>query len=534
MIYLFEGRSLDTDRRELRRGADPIAVQPQVFDLVLHLIRHRQRVVTKDELITAVWKGRIVSESTIGSRIAAARDAVGDTGKHQHLIRTLPRVGLRFIGQVYEQATSGGADAAPAACGVPAKEHEHSSVPAQNAPSVIGKSSIAVDPFLDISGGTERRHFISGILEDITTALSQYPWLAVVERTSDQVSQEWALDIAPFKPAFTVNYLLKGSLRVAEHRVRVTARLVDAATGTLLWARRFDVWHEDVLALQDQITGSVVRAIGPRLEQLEIDRARREPSARLDALGCYLLGMGRLYRWNREGISEAFSLFQRAAELDPEFASAYGMAAYCYVQRKSYGWMSDRDQEATECASLAQQAAACAGDDAVALTKAAHAISSVVCDIDGGADFVDQALKLNPSLAAGWYVSGWIRLFLGEPDVAIEHLGRAITLGQFDPLSFKMHAALGYAHFLSGRYDEAAAWAERALHARPHYLTGMRLAAAAHACAGRLPHAQGLIAQVHGLHPELRVADLAHLIPFQRRVDVERWTEALSRAGLPG
>ena len=148
MIYLFVGRSLDTNRRELRRGTDPVAVQPQVFDLVLYLIRHRERVVTKDELIAAVWHGRIVSESTISSRIAAARDAVGDSGKHQHLIRTLPRVGLRFIGQVYEQATSEGADAAPAACSVPAKEHEHSSVPAQNAPSVIGKSSIAVDHFI--------------------------------------------------------------------------------------------------------------------------------------------------------------------------------------------------------------------------------------------------------------------------------------------------------------------------------------------------------------------------------------------------
>jgi len=533
MIYLFADRLLDTDRRELWCGADLISVEPQVFDLVLHLIRHRERVVTKTELLAAVWKGRIVSESTISSRITAARRAIGDTGEDQQLIRTLARVGLRFVGEVQEEVAPG--------CGKPAHELSEwhasgfgqSDVSAPAAPFIMHKPSLEIHPFLDGSMGGDQDNFIRGIVDDVATALSQFPWLSVKMRKPPENSDDWTVDVRDPEQISALHYVLEGSVRAADDRIRVTTKLVDPLTGTLLWAKRFDAWHEDVLELHDQVTNDIVGALGPRLEQLEIARARQEPTALLDPSRCYLLGMGRLYEWSYHGMCEALALFQRATELDPEFASAYGMAAYCHVQMKSYGWVSDRERETAECARLAQQAAACAQEDAAALTKAAHAISSVVHDMDGGADFVDRALRINSNLATGWYVSGWIKLFMGEPNIAIEHLGQSLRLGQFDPLIFKMHAAAGYAHFVTGRYDEAAASAERALLARPDYLTGMRLAAAGHAMAGRLAQARGFMSRMHQLDPKLRVTDLPDLIPFQRRVDVERWVDALSKAGLP-
>jgi len=209
------------------------------------------------------------------------------------------------------------------------------------------------------------------------------------------------------------------------------------------------------------------------------------------------------------------------------------MAAYCYVQRQSYGWIVDRAGETAECARLARQAVELAKDDAVALAKAAHAIASVGGDVDGGAVFIDRALALNPNLPAAWYVSGWIKLFRGEQQPAVEHLVRAMHLSPFDPLIFKIQAALAYAYFFTGRYDEASATAASALHARPRYLTALRGAAASHVLAGRVEDAHRLMSHMHDLDPTLCVANLMDLLPFQRSQDFGKWADALRRAGLP-
>lgn len=524
MIYRFCDCSLDIGRRELWRGSAPVAVEPQVFDLIHFLICHRERVVSKDELIAGVWDGRIVSESTVSSRIAAARHAIGDGGRDQQMIRTVSRRGLRFICHVEELPDAGGKEETPGAA-PPDSECE-----AQ--PPAARRPSIAILPFASLSGDPGAEAFVDGLIEDISTALAQFRWLTVVTRRPGP-GEGWSVDIREAGRDLGVHYAVEGSVRRGARRARVTARLVDCATGAHLWASRLDVWQEDMLDLQDDIAASVVGAIAPKLERVEIDRARREPAESLDAVGCYLRGMGQLYRWSQDGVGDALALFRRAAQIDPEFASAYGMAAYCYIQRKSYGWTTDRAAEAVECGRLAQQAAEFARDDAVALCKAAHAIASVAGDTDSGADFIERALRLNPGLAAGWYVSGWIRLFLGQPGTAGEHLARAMRLGPMDPLLFKMQAAAAYADLLAGRYDDAALWAERALRARPGYLTAVRAAAASHALAGRGGRAQALMAEMRAQDPALRVTHLTGLIPFRRTADMDRWMAGLSKAGLP-
>jgi adenylate cyclase len=296
---------------------------------------------------------------------------------------------------------------------------------------------------------------------------------------------------------------------------------------------RLDVWHRDMFGLQDQITAGVVGAIAPKLEQTEIERARRKPPKSLDSLNCYLLGMGNVYQWSRDGISNALSMFHKAMQLDPEFAPAYGMAAYCYVQRKSYGWIADRKRETAECARLARRAAELAKDDTAALSKAAHAVASVACDIDSGAAFIERALKLNPNLSTAWYVSGWIRLFLGDSEGASERLAHAIRLSPFDPLIFKMHAALAYAHFFAGRYDDASAMAASALRAQPNYLTAVRAAAASHALAGRVDKAQNFMKHMRRCDSALRISNLNDLIPLCGSKDFNKWADGLQKAGLP-
>jgi TolB-like protein/tetratricopeptide (TPR) repeat protein len=530
LIYLFENCSLDPDRRELRRGPDPVAIEPQVFDVLLYLIRHRERVVSKGDLIASVWNGRIVSDCTLSSRIAAVRRAVGDRGDEQRLIRTVVRKGLRFIGDVIEEKQTRTANVAAAArYDIPSA----SALSELQIQSLAERPSIAVIPFENISGDPEQECLIDGMREDITTALSQFRLLSVIVRNSRLRYDGRVVEATEVGRELGVRYVLDGSVRKAEDRVRIITKLIDVATGVNVCACRFEGKLDDVFDLQDKVTTSVVGVIAPKLEQAEIERAKRRSGENLDAYQCYLLGMGSLYQWTRDGISNALRLFQKALEIDPEFAAAYGMAAYCYVQRKSYGWFTDRAQEIAESAELARHAVELAGDDAVALTRAAHAIASVVGDVDSGLVFIEQALRQNPNLSAAWYVSGWMRMFLGQPELAAEHLTLAMQLSPFHPLTFKMQSATAYAHLLVGRYDDASTAAENALRVRPNYLTAVRGAAASHALAGRLDRARTLMAHMCQRDPALHISNLPYLIPFRRTADFARWAEGLNKAGLP-
>jgi tetratricopeptide (TPR) repeat protein len=219
--------------------------------------------------------------------------------------------------------------------------------------------------------------------------------------------------------------------------------------------------------------------------------------------------------------------------LDPELAPAYGLAAYCYVQRQSYGWFTDRTREIGDALRLARDAAQLGVDDALTLSKAAHAITTLSGDVDSGAVLIEQALLCDRHLATAWYVSGWVQLHLGEPQSAIEHLAHALRLSPSDPLNFKVHAAAAYAHFLEGRYDDGAACAERALYVRPRYQTALRAAAASHALAGRVGQARRLMTSMRRYDPALRLSRLHDVLPLRRQGDFSRCADALHRAGLP-
>ena len=517
MRYFFEDYALDTDRRELRRGARLVPVEPQVFDLLIYLIRNRERVVSKDDLLAAIWKGRVVSETALTSRINSARSAIGDNGQQQRLIKTLLRKGVRFVGAVKEEHAPEAAAQAPFALD-----------------RLLDRPSIAVLPFTSMSGDPEQEYFADGIVEEIITALSHLRWLSVIARNSSFIYKGRSVDVKHVGRELGVRYVLEGSVRQSASRVRIAAQLIDAATGIHLWANRFDGSPEDIFALQDQITGNVVGAIGPKLEQTEIERAHRKPTESLDAYDLYLRSMESVYRWTEHSMGDALRLLHRAIEIDPQFAAAYGLAAYCYVQRKSYGWFTDRSEEIVECARLARRAADLGKEDAIALARAGHGLAYVVGDVDSGAALIDRALLLNPNLSSAWWVSGWVRVFLGQPEEAIKHVARARSLSSpFDPLAFKMDTVIAYAHFFAARYDEASTWAEDALRARPDYLTAIRGAAASHALAGRIDQAEKLMAQMRNLDPALRLSNLKDLIPFRRPDDFERWAEGLQKAGLP-
>ena len=395
------------------------------------------------------------------------------------------------------------------------------------------KPSIAVLPFQNMSGDAEQEYFADGMVEEIITALSRFRELFVIARNSSFTYKGRAVDVKQVGRDLGVRYVLEGSVRKVANRVRITAQLIDAISGVHLWADRIEGTFDDVFELQDQVTENVIGAIAPKMEQAEIERAKRKPTDRLDAYDCYLRAMTYFYKWTSESISEALRLFYRAIELDPNFASAYGLAAWCYVRRRLSGWMEDPQKEMPELERLARRAVELADDDPVALYSGGWALVQISSDAEAGAALLDRALVLNPNMTGAWNVGGWAKIYLGEPNKAIDYFRRAIRLNPLDPLIPRMHTGVAAAQFLAGQYIEAAASAENALRQHPNDQILLRMAAASHALAGQITDAQKALGRVRHLNPALRLSKIAELAPCRRPEDVAKYVEGMRKAGLP-
>jgi TolB-like protein len=524
--FVFADCVLDPDRRELIRASEVMPVGPQVFDVLLYMLRNRERVVSKDDLLKAVWNGRIVSESTLASHINAVRKAIGDSGDEQRLIRTIARKGFRFVGDVSETEGPDG-DAAPEAG--PGPPHDVP-VPALVLPE---KPSIAVLPFINLSGDPEQDYFADGMVEDIIAALSRIGWLFVIARNSTFAYKGRVVDVKQVGRELGVRYVLEGSIRKAANRLRITGQLVDAPGGVHLWAERYEGTLDDLFELQDRMTESVVGAIAPQLERFEIERAMRKPTESLDAYDYYLRGMASFHQGTKEAMSQALGLFHQAIALDEEFASAYGMAAWCIFWRKINGWMSDRPREIAEGARLAQRAVDLGKNDAVALTRGGHVLAHFENDLDSGIDLIDRALVLNPNLAAAWFLDAYLRVLRGEPDEAIERFAHAMRLSPLDSEMFRMQAGMALAHLVARRFDMASAWAQKAFRELPVFLMAVSIIAASHALAGRMQEARRAMAHLRELDPALRLATLPDWLRFRREEDAGLFAQGLRKAGLP-
>jgi TolB-like protein len=394
------------------------------------------------------------------------------------------------------------------------------------------KPSIAVLPFHNLSGDAEQEYFADGIVEEIITALSRFRSLFVIARNSSFAYKGDAGDPKEIGRALGVRYLLQGSVRKAGGRVRITGQLIEAASGIHLWAERFEGGLEDIFDLQDQVTAAVVGAIAPKLEQAEIERAKRKPTESLDAYECFLRGMAGVHRWSREDNEAALRLFYRAIELDPEFAAAHGMATRCYLQRKASGWVVDRAREIAETERLARRAVELGKDDAVALAAAGMALSYVVGSHGEGAALIERALRLNPNLAWAWLFSGWVKVWTGEPEEAIERVARAMRLSPNDSQIFSMQTATAAAHFFAGRHAEAFSWADMAVREKPGFLLASATAAASGALAGRAEDAASALARLRRCEPSLRLSNLRDFFPIRGDEDLARWEEGMRKAGL--
>jgi TolB-like protein len=502
--YLFEDCALDLDRRELRRGLKLIAVEPQVFDLIAHLIRHRDCVVSKDDLLQAIWQGRIVSESALFNCINAARKAVGDTGDHQRLIKTLPRKGLRFVGEVREEAIQ--------------------ALPLPDRPS------IAVLPFVNMSKDHNEQYFADGISEDLVTGLARIRWLFVIARNSTFVYKERPVDVKQVSRELGVRYVLEGSVRRTGSRLRITAQLVDATTGGHHWAERYDREFGEMFAVQDEITRCVAAAIEPRLLAAEGNRALARSPEHLGAWDLVARAQTHFWRLTRADYEAAVKPLRQAVGSHPDYAPARGRLGFCLVFAAHMGWIaSDQGIMAgREHAIRAVVLDDCDPWGHIALAYCAmmqrHTEESIAA--------FKQAVLLNPNSAAAHSHLSRGFAFAGRDREAIRHGNKAIRLSPLDPEMALFLGAIAVAHYTAGRYNEAAHYTAEALRLRPGFQGAQRLHSASLAQTGRLEEARSFLTMVRREQPLLSIGWVRSNIPYQTRELMERFVEGLRKAGL--
>jgi adenylate cyclase len=396
--------------------------------------------------------------------------------------------------------------------------------------SLPDKPSIAVLPFQNMSGDPEQEYFADGIVEDIITALSHFKSLFVIARNSSFTYKGKAADIKQVGRELGVRYVLEGSVRKAGSRVRITGQLIEAATGGHLWADKFDAALEDVFGLQDQITTSVVGVIAPKLQQAEIERARQKSTDKLDSYDLYLRGMA-LANEGRS-LPEARQFFRKAFEQDPEYGAAYAMAAETLMRQQSISGAPLTAEMRIDAIRLANLAARFGSDDAFALARSGHILAYLGREYDRGASMVEQAVALNPNLAAAWSCRGFVALMCCDPERAIESFDRMIRLSPLDPSRIWAWNGSSFAHFHLGRYDEGRALAVKAIQivTNAHTLGAYIVNAVR---AGRGAEAREAVAQLLKLQPDFRVSHAQELFPVRLPEEGHRITSAFREAGLP-
>jgi adenylate cyclase len=440
---------------------------------------------------------------------------------------TFVELGAQQVKNIQEPIRTYQVNAPGEARGTPARVVE-----AESPPPLPEKPSIAVLPFQNMSGDPEQEYFADGMVEEITTALCRFHWLFVIARTSTFAYKGRAVDVKQVSRELGVRYLLEGSVRKSGNRVRITGQLVEATTGAHLWADRFEGPLENIFDLQDQVASGVVGAIDPKVLEAEVARVKRKAPSDFSAYDHFLRASDLIYRWTNESNEEALRLLYRALELDPEYAQAFAWICYSFVWRWTTGSLAVA--EYGEARRVARKAINFGRDDGFSLAWGGFALAvfgETIAEVKEGASIIDQALWLNSNLARTWNLSGWVRIMLGQPDLAIEHLERAMRLSPLDFAFHTMEAATAHAHLAAGRRNEAVMWAERSVRRQPNNLEALGALALGSAIAGDLDKAKAAMKRLLQLAPRRRISNsFTPSTPPEQRARIEA---ILRKLGMP-
>ena len=525
MIYLFGDCTFDTERRELRRGGANVEMEPQVFDLLEFLIRQRDRVVTRDDVLEAVWHGRIVSKSTLSSRINAARTAIGDDGASQRLIRTLPRKGLRFVGEVREDQDRPPIDLTPAARPDDLAESKRVDTFVTDGPS------IAVLPFTNMSGDPESDYFADGMAEEIITALARCGGILVIARNSSFIYKGKAVDVRQVGRELGVGYVLEGSVRRSEDRLRITAQLIETSAGTHLWADRFDGGLSDVFGLQDHIADTAAAIIEPRLRFAEVERVRRRPTNNMDAYELWLRAVWCASEFSPESMRAALAYLDQAIELDRSYGLAMASSAYYQALCRLQGWAQPSADDIARAVGFASDAVEIAREDPNVLWQSAFAIWHFEQDAPRALELFRRALLRNPSSAIALAMAGWVEAANGDPKRGRALIERSHRLSPRHPRGWFMATAMAIACVADRDYPTAIGWAEKAVAQNSRFAIALRVLAVALVNDGQIDRAKSIVARVLQNEPKLTISELSlRLPPVPLRVV---FVDSLRKAGLP-
>lgn len=504
--YRFGDCSLDTETLELTRSGAIVSLEPQVLRLILVLIENRDRAVAKDELIEKVWKRRFVSDSSLNTCISAARQALGDDGRSQSVIKTLPRLGFRFVAEV-----------------------EESGAPLGRLTLRTGEPSIAVLPFENLSGDPEQEYFADGLCEDLITDLSNIAGLLVVARNSSFALKGRSADVKKISESLGVSHVLEGSARKVGPKIRVNVQLIDAASGGYIWAERYDGDIGDIFEFQDNIRDRIVSALEVKLTAADRATADRKPTSSIDAYDLFLKGRASFYGFTSERLFEAKECFEQAIRIDPNYADAYGYLSYChfYAWFESFPGHEDGLRRASE---LAAKGVAVDGSSAIATARLGWT-QIYLRNFEEAVGNFKKAIALAPNNADIHADFAQAMNYWGNADQALELIARAHTLDAIAPPLWDAYE--GHSLLLLGRFDQAVSKFRRAIERIPDFTAAHLRLAMAYTELRQHADAKATIRKIREISPRCCLRAVAEHYPYRIDAVQQHFLDCLREAGLP-
>lgn len=535
MVYRFGPFELDMERFELRNDGAAVALEPQVFALLALLVTNHNRMVSKDEIHERIWNDRIVSDAALNSRIRSVRQAVGDDGKTQQIIRTIRSIGFRFVAEVTVDPLPSATDAAGSRNTDPdAPNHQTAeSLHEAAATAAMTRPMVAVLPFDNLSGNADQEYFSDAIAGDIITALSKHRWLSVVARNTTFGYKGKSVSGRQLAEELGVTYVVEGSVRRAGNRIRVTAQLIDAIDGVQKWADRYDRDLEDVFAVQDEITAKIAARLEPEIGFAERQKVAASGSRDLQAWECYHLGVAHFFKFTAAGNLEAQRLLNRSRELDPNFGEAHAWWAYAVILGMVY-WDTEPSEQLLDEA-LAATKRALELDDQNAVFYALKArVRLARREYKQAIVENETAIRLNPTFAAAHCGLADSLAYEGIYDDAVQGFEKAIELSPNDPQrwAFLTYGALA----LIFRHDFAAAveWTERASAIPNCQYWTVAHQAVAYAHLGRSDEAQASVVRLLEEKPGFSIAFARRKLFYLKRPEqLQLYLDGLKLAGVP-
>lgn len=510
MIYTFDSFELDLAKAELRADGELRRVEPQVFALLAFLVEHRERLVSKEEILENVWDGRIVSDSALASRVKSARKALGDDGRAQRYIKTIHGKGFRFVAPARIRAD----EATSPSIGVNPPIDQISDQAANSTPSPMSRPSIAVMPFRLISEAGPYDTIADGLPHELITELARLRWLFVVARGSSFRLRGEDLDLREVGRLLSVRYCLSGTVEIAGQNLVVTTELADTRGGDVVWGERYAGYIDDVHAVRADIRSRILSALEIQIPLHEAAGARLTDTDNLDAWSAYHLGLQHIYCFNRKDNIAAAQLFGRAVNQDPGFARAHAGLSFVHFQNAFMHQTDDVAGEAVLARSWAQR-----GVDIDPLDPFVNFAMGrsfwLEGDLDRALSWLERATSLSPNYAQGIYARAWTETLAGNVSDGREHVDLAMQLSPLDPLYYAMLGTRGFTHIAQGDFAEAAAWCERAARSPGSHVLIAMIAAAAQMLVGNEALAKMWAENVRERNPLLTIEDFFRAFPFK-------------------